>query len=124
MALHNIFGAEAENWACEFLTEQGYQILEKNFRYQKGEIDLIAFFENEIIFIEVKARKKNSLIPPEQAVNHKKIKLLISTAHHYLTENEIEFNARFDIISIEGHKKDKSLIINHIKDAFSINDDS
>lgn len=117
MAIHNDFGKEAENWAVDFLEQKGYKILLRNYRYQKAEIDIIAEFENQIIIVEVKARGTDIFAEPQEAVNRKKIQMLILGANHFLEENNIDLEVRFDIISIisESHQPPK---IYHIENAF------
>ena len=53
MAEHNDLGRKAEDIAENFLKEKGYQVISRNYRYQKAEIDIIAKFENQIIIVEV-----------------------------------------------------------------------
>lgn len=117
MAEHNDFGKLAEELATEFLLKSGYKILIKNFRYQKAEIDIIAEFENQIIIVEVKARKTDAFIEPHEAVNKKKIRLIVSAADFFIQENKIDKNVRFDIISVLPNESGK-LEINHIIGAF------
>ena len=80
MADHNDLGKLGEEKAVAYLQELGYFIKERNFRYLKGEIDIIAEFQNEIIIIEVKTRSDDGMLDPEDAVNTKKKKMLIETA--------------------------------------------
>lgn len=117
MADHNDFGKMAEDLAVDFLVKAKYRILTRNFRYLKAEVDIIAEFENQIIIIEVKARHTDAFLEPQEAVNKKKIKLLISAANYYIEENNIDKEVRFDIISILPNKQ-KTLEITHITDAF------
>ena len=121
MAEHNDFGKESENLAVEFLEKKGYKILVKNYHYLKAEIDIIAETENQIVIIEVKARSTDTFLSPEEAVNKKKIRLLISAANHFLEENEIDKEARFDIISILPNENNQ-FQIKHIENAFEIID--
>ena len=121
MAEHNDFGKESENLAVEFLEKKGYKILVKNYRYLKAEIDIIAETENQIVIIEVKARSTDTFLSPEEAVNKKKIRLLISAANHFLEENEIDKETRFDIISILPNEENQ-FQIKHIENAFDITD--
>ena len=118
MAKHFDFGIEAELKAIEFLENSNYEILAKNWRFLKAEIDIIALDSstNELVIAEVKARKLNSLTTPEEAVTSKKRKLLIEATHEYVIRNELENEVRFDIISII--KSDSDWKINHIKSAF------
>lgn len=117
MADHNDFGKIAEDLAVDFLIKANYKILARNFRYLKAEVDIIAEFENQIIVVEVKARHTDAFLEPQEAVNKKKIKLLISAANYYIEENNINKEVRFDIISVLPNKQ-KTLEIHHIIDAF------
>lgn len=117
MADHNDFGKIAEDLAVDFLVRNQYKILARNFRYLKSEVDIIAEFDNQIIIVEVKARNTDAFLEPQEAVNKKKIRLLISAASYYLEENNIDKEVRFDIISVLPNKQ-KTLEIHHITDAF------
>jgi putative endonuclease len=117
MADHNDFGKIAEDLAVDFLVRNQYKILARNFRYLKAEVDIIAEFDNQIIIVEVKARNTDAFLEPQEAVNKKKIRLLISAASYYIEENNIDKEVRFDIISVLPNKQ-KTLEIHHITDAF------
>jgi len=117
MADHNEFGKLAEELAENFLKEKGWSILAKNYIYDKAEIDIIAQAENQIVIVEVKARATDAFILPQEAVNKKKIRLMVKAANHYIEENNIDLEARFDIISVLPNESGK-LEINHIKNAF------
>ncbi|WP_379967454.1 YraN family protein [Epilithonimonas sp. UC225_85] len=117
MADHNDFGKIAEDLAVDFLIKAKYKILSRNFRYLKAEVDIIAESENQIIIVEVKARHTDIFIEPQEAVNKKKIKLLVSAANYFIEEYNIDKEVRFDIISVLPNKQ-KTLEIHHIIDAF------
>lgn len=117
MAQHNDFGKKAEDLAADFLLKNGYKILTRNFRYQKAEIDIIAEKDNLIIICEVKARSTDVFNLPQESVNKKKIKLLVSAADYYLQEFKVLKEVRFDIISLLPDEK-QNLVIEHIQDAF------
>lgn len=117
MADHNEFGKIAEDLAVDFLVKNQYKILARNFRYLKAEIDIIAEAGNQIIIVEVKARHTDAFLEPQEAVNKKKIKLLISAANYFIEEYNIDKEVRFDIISVLPNKQ-KTLEIHHIMDAF------
>ena len=117
MAQHNDFGKKAEDLAADFLLKNGYKILVRNFRYQKAEIDIIAEKNNLIIICEVKARSTDVFNLPQESVNKKKIKLLVSEADYYLQEFKVLKEVRFDIISLLPDEK-QNLVIEHIQDAF------
>lgn len=118
MATHNDFGKEAELKAVEILKKKGYTILEQNWAFQKAEIDIIAkdHSTNEIVIVEVKARKDQSLTNPEEAVTKKKRNSLVKAANEYLITKEIELESRFDIISLVKSSKDWK--IEHFENAF------
>lgn len=117
MAEHNDFGKLAEDEAVLFLKNEGYEILERNFRWQKAEIDIIAEFKGKIIIAEVKARANSIFMEPQEAVNKRKIRNLILAADFYLSSKGIDQEIRFDIISVlrtaSGH-----LQISHLPNAF------
>ena len=117
MAQHNDLGKKAEDLAAEFLLKNGYKILARNFRYQKAEIDIITEKDSLIVIIEVKARSTDAFNLPQEAVNKKKIKLLVSAADHYLEEFNKNHEVRFDIISVLPDEKG-NLVIEHIINAF------
>lgn len=117
MAEHNDFGNLAENLAADFLTQKNYKILVRNFRYQRAEVDIIAEFEDLIVVVEVKARSYNSLIEPQEAVTKKKIKSILLCSDFFMTENSIDKEVRFDIITVVPDEAGK-LVIEHIEDAF------
>jgi len=116
MASHNDLGKKGELLAEEYLLRNSYTILAKNWRYQKAEIDIIALKEGILAIVEVKTRTTIDIISPEEAVNTKKIKLLVTATNEYVIENDLDVDVRFDIISI--HKKGEKYNLNHIKDAF------
>lgn len=117
MADHNDLGKKAEDLAADFLLKNGYKILIRNFRFQKAEIDIIAEKDNLIIITEVKARSTDAFLLPQEAVNKRKISLIVSAANHYLEEFNKNQEVRFDIISVLPDETGK-LIIEHIIDAF------
>ena len=116
MAQHNELGKKGEQLAIEFLIKNKYKILEKNYRYLKAEVDVIAQRENILAAIEVKTRTSNYFGNPQDFVNPKKIKLLLSAIDNYVIENDLDVEVRFDIIAIIKNKKYTD--IQHLKDAF------
>jgi putative endonuclease len=113
MAEHNIRGQKAEEKAALFLRDKGYEILEKNYRYKKSEIDIIARKENVLTFVEVKYRSKNSYGDPEASVDEKKETQVLGGAENYIFEKDWNGEVRFDIISILSDRS-----IEHFEDAF------
>ena len=102
MAHHNETGKRGERLAAAYLEEKGYEILERNFRYGRAELDLIAKMDNLLVFVEVKMRTDTAFGEPEQAVSEKKRTLLRKAAEHYIFETDWQHDIRFDIIAITG----------------------
>lgn len=117
MAQHNDLGKLAEDMAAEFLLKKGFKILARNFRYQKAELDIVTEKDSLTVIVEVKARSTDVFNLPQEAVNKRKIKLIVSAANHYMEEFNRNQEVRFDIISVLPDEKGK-LIIEHITDAF------
>lgn len=107
-------GQEKEVLAAEYLTEQGYHVLERNFYSRAGEIDIIAQDKEYLVFIEVKYRKNAAAGHPEEAVTKAKQRRLVMAARYYLTVRRLPQAAlcRFDVVAITGEK------IRLIRDAF------
>ena len=116
MAEHNELGKKGEQLAIDFLVKNDYQILEKNYRYLKAEVDIIAQKKDTLAAIEVKTRTSAYFGNPEEFVNPKKIKLLISAIDNYVVERDLDVEVRFDIIAIITNKKETK--IEQLKDAF------
>ena len=116
MAEHNELGKFGEELAVEFLLENGYQILETNWTFQKAEVDIFATKENTLAVVEVKTRSSLEFGLPQDFVKPKKIQLLVKAVDAYVTEKDLDIEVRFDIIAI--HKEGKSFAIEHLTDAF------
>jgi putative endonuclease len=109
-------GKEAEEMAREFLVKNGYKILECNWRYKKYEIDIIGQVKDKIVFFEVKARSTDAFGDPEMFVTKKKQNFLIAAADNYLQTNNVEIEARFDIIAFLQYNN--KLTVKHLEGAF------
>ncbi len=116
MAQHNELGKKGEQLAIAFLIKNGYKILEKNYRYLKAEVDIIAQKKGVLAAIEVKTRSTDYFGNPQDFVNPKKIKLLLSAIDYYVTEKDLDVEVRFDIIAIIYQKNE--IKIEHLIDAF------
>lgn len=111
-------GKNGESKAVEYLTNQGYKILKRNFFFGKiGEIDIIAEDNGVLVFIEVKYRNSDSFGNPLETLTLKKQNTLRRVAEGYLYVNKIaNKECRFDVICFE--KEDKNTKITHLKNAF------
>lgn len=98
------FGKFAEDRAADYYVSQGYIIRERNWRFNKIEIDLIVQRENEIIFVEVKARSGKDMNPVD-TVTEPKRRRIVRGADIYLRNMKGEYEYRFDIFALEGDMK-------------------
>ena len=122
MTTHRIqLGQMGEKTAVVFLEQQGYHILERNFRNKLGEIDIVAKDGDTICFIEVKTRKTDAFGSPLESVTMSKQRKIIHVALSYLNDQgRCEANVRFDVVSvIMGDEEDPQVEI--IKNAFEAN---
>lgn len=117
MAKHIELGKKGEELAVNFLIKHGYEILEKNWRYRRSEIDIIARKDDILIFIEVKARSDDHFGRPESFVSDRKKVLMIDASNIYMEQINHDWEIRFDIISVLFHNHIYQTI-EHFKDAF------
>ncbi len=109
-------GNQGEELAAAHLIKNGYQILDKNWRFQHLELDVVAFINNTLVIVEVKLRAGDAYGKPEDFVSLKKQKNTIKAANAYIIEKNLDYETRFDIVSIiQNHNETK---IEHIVDAF------
>lgn len=118
MAKHLDLGKQGELVAKEFLEDQGYVILDTNWRFHHKELDLIAQDGDVLVIVEVKTRKSDQFGNPEMAVSRDKQKMIIRSANAYVHSKQWKGETRFDIISVILNQEDCS--INHIPDAFGL----
>ena len=117
MGKHNEFGKLGEQKATAYLQSKGYSIKYRNYRYLKAEIDIIAKKGDTLAIVEVRSRSSEFHENIAETVNDKKIKLLVLAADHYVTDNDLDVDVRFDIITIL--KKGNQFVLEHIEDAFN-----
>ncbi len=109
-------GKEGEALAADFLIEKGFEIIARNYRNKRSEIDLIIKKSNWLIFVEVKMRSSDAYGYPEDFVDYKKAKNIIDGAEQYTYDQNWQGNVRYDIISIRDQYGKKEIL--HIEDAF------
>ncbi len=105
-----------EKIACEHLRSKGHTILNRRYRYDRAEVDIVSESGGMLVFTEVKTRESSYLTEPIQLVPLKKQRQLIKAADGYLKERNEERPSRFDIVII-GHNTEYTRIDN-IEDAF------
>lgn len=112
-------GSFGEDLSINYLIDNGYYILEKNYRNKIGEIDVICKKNNLLIFIEVKSRYTNSYGFPIESVTYYKRKQIIKVSMLYIILNKYNnFNIRYDVIEVFFNKNNDLFNINHTTDAF------
>ena len=116
MAEHNELGNWGEDIAIDFLVEKGYEIKERNWRFKKAEVDIIAKIENTLVAVEVKTRSTDYFGNPQDFIKPKKIKLLVKAVDAYVNRNDLDIEVRFDVIAIV--KTQNEIKIEHLEDAF------
>ncbi len=116
MARQQDVGQMGEDLATEYLFGLGYSIKERNWRFSRAEIDIIAFHDDTLIFVEVKTRSYDYYGQPEESISAKKERLICDAAAAYMSKNEYEWAFRFDIISILLSNTEP--VIKHYEDAF------
>jgi len=111
-------GLSGEDAAVRFLEKQGFRIARRGFRFHRGEIDIIAYDRETLVFVEVKTRANLDRGRPEEAVTPAKQRQIRRIAEAYLGLNRLE-NAvcRFDVLALlrDG---DGGFAIHHFRDAF------
>lgn len=117
MAVHNELGKLGEKLAANFLQANGYTILERNWRVNRAEIDIITRIEEVVIFVEVKTRSTDHFGPPEIFVTKRKKRLMASAAAAYMEEKGYDWALRFDVISIVM-QSGEAPVVEHYEDAF------
>ena len=122
MNRHNLdFGKTSESEAAEFLKNQGYKILELNYRSIFGEIDIVAKDGRVICFIEVKSRSTSAFGLPKEAVNRRKQYKLSQSALAYLKERRLlNHSCRFDVLALSRDEQGQPGF-ELLKDAFELN---
>lgn len=105
-------GRNGEHAAAEYLVAKGYEILERNYRSGRAEIDLIVRNKSWLVFVEVKTRSGSGYGYPEAFVDHGKEQLILKAAESYIYKIDWQENVRYDIVAILKGK------IVHFEDAF------
>jgi putative endonuclease len=125
---HNdILGRQGEALAAAYLENEGYVVLDRRYRFERAELDLVCFHARkdgrpggEIVFVEVKTRSSNRFGRPEDAVLPAKRRSIAHAAKAYLYERKMEGAlSRFDVVSISLGGKHAEPIVRHFKHAFT-----
>ncbi len=114
MYIQHEIGKIGEELAVKYLNQNGYKVIERNFRCKQGEIDIISKDNKEWVFIEVKTRTNNKFGKPIEAVDINKQKHLLKAIKYYLYVRNLE-NEYIRVDAIEVYLNKHNYKINHIK---------
>ena len=117
MATHNELGKRGEDLACNYLLKSGYEILHRNWRIGRYELDIVALKDEMLIVIEVKTRLQVDY-NYDDLITESKRKYLIRAANAYVNKNNLDLEVSFDLIVVSDNNKR----IDHIKEAIRIFD--
>lgn len=116
MKISNPTARIGEDLACKYLQDKKYKIIERNFRKGYGEIDIIAVFENTLVFAEVKTRTSSSFGTALEAITYFKLKSLIKTAEFYkLLHPNLPNLMRIDAIAVILNRSMELEEIEHVE---------
>lgn len=107
-------GRKAEELAAEYLESEGHYVVTRNYFCYRGEIDVITFDGEYIVFVEVKKRGKTSYVTPEESITDEKKARLIKCSKRWVMENNYQGDTRFDVIAISDGE------IRHYKNAIQL----
>ena len=116
MANHNELGKKGEQLAVDFLLKNEYEVIARNYMYQKAEVDIIAKKGDVLVIVEVKTRTSAGFGDPQQFLKPKQMQRIIKAVDYFVNENEMDVEVRFDIIAIVLNKKGMNL--EHLENAF------
>ncbi|MCF8246917.1 MAG: YraN family protein [Saprospiraceae bacterium] len=117
MAKHLETGKLGEEIAVAHLRQQGFEILETNWRYRRCEVDIIAKEGNLMVFVEVKTRSYDYFGRPEEFVSPAQERRLAQAAAAFMEKTGHEWAIRFDVIAVLK-KKEGDFEVELIRDAF------
>ena len=113
-----IIGNEGENRAAAFLESKGFLIIERNWRTNGGEIDIIAFKNDTGVFVEVKTLPNGTIDMIQKELNYQKQQRIIKTSKRFLLKHRQYSNSyiRFDVIVMDMPGFEE---VYHIENAFT-----
>ena len=116
-----LVGRRGEKEAARFLRGKGYKVLARNYRITQGEIDLVAFRDGVLAFVEVRAQTQPGLFDPLYTITRRKQRRIIKAAQTYTSLNqpiEEDILLRFDVITVLFDERGRRQEINHVEGAF------
>uniref|UniRef100_UPI0015B2B299 YraN family protein n=1 Tax=Alloprevotella sp. TaxID=1872471 RepID=UPI0015B2B299 len=118
MSEHNELGRIGEDEALYYLALKGYTLLDRNWRKEKLELDIVAEWHGEVVFVEVKTRSNEHFAPAAEAVTLQKKRNVIAAARAYMAYHNLHNKAySYDIITVIG--TEPPFKISHIRHAYT-----
>jgi putative endonuclease len=115
--MKKISGKKGEEIAVKFLENKGYEVVARNYRIKRQEIDIVVKHEDTYVFVEVKSRSSSDFGFPEDFISAQQEGRIRNAATHFLVEQNIDTkDIRFDIVSILVYEN--AIEIEHFEDAF------
>lgn len=108
-------GKIGEQYAAEYLQKNGYKIVHQNLYTRFGEIDIVAYKDRRLVFVEVKTRKSLVNGLPEDAFTRNKYRLMLKSAWHYVSGSGYRGLWRVDLIAILMNSFDEVEDIRHYR---------
>ncbi len=116
-------GQQAEQIACDYLQQHGLQLITQNYSCRRGEIDLIMYDADTLVFVEVRARRSDRFGSALESITADKQSRIIATAQQYLQQNRSQQNCRFDVVAVRigpaGNSQNHQ-VSDWIRDAFQL----
>ena len=113
-------GNKGETLAAEFLLKKGFEILAKNYRHHRAEIDLIARRDDWVLFVEVKTRSSDEFGEPEEFVSAGQVNRILDAAEEWVFATDWQGHIRFDIITVKFSEDfTKEPLVEHLEDAIN-----
>jgi len=111
-------GRRGEEIAVAYLRQQGYRVLARNWRCTAGELDIVAWEEETLAFVEVRTRRGDRFGTPEESITPTKQAKLVELAQTYLQENGLtDQNWRIDVVAVEMDRGSGVKRVNLIRNA-------
>jgi putative endonuclease len=115
-------GQLGEREAARHLKEKGYSILERNYRIKQGEIDLVAFRDGVLAFVEVRAQTEPAMIAPLRTITRRKQRRIVKAAQSYIAVRGLDRRAdaalRFDVVTVLFDEEGRAREVKHLEGAF------
>ena len=112
-------GRRGEDLAARHLAAKGYEILDRNWRCESGELDLVVRDEDDLVFVEVRTRRGQALGSPEESITPAKQARLIDLAQAYVQTHDWQGSWRLDAVAIEMDRRARLLRLDHYENAIT-----